>query len=176
MVRMSDILRMARERKEREKQEREGRVSPPPRPEPPKKEEPLLARVLLPTTAEAGETSGQGIFYTVKRNDTLWEIATKYGTTIAQLRKWNNLGGSSVIYTGDRLIVGFRQTEPSLGQAYTHQEHGTNEIVYTVKRGDTLWEIAKTHNVTINQIRHWNNLVRKSKIYPGEKFIIYTPS
>jgi membrane-bound lytic murein transglycosylase D len=135
----------------------------------PQKEEPLLAKVLLPTAAEADEASGEKIMYTVRRNDTLWKVSTKYGATIAQLRKWNNLGESSVIHPGNRLVVGFRSS------AGLDEDTG-REIVYTVKRGDTLWEIAKAHKVTVSEIRRWNNLNRNSKIYPGEKFKIYIPS
>ncbi|UCE19719.1 MAG: LysM peptidoglycan-binding domain-containing protein [Gemmatimonadota bacterium] len=134
----------------------------------PKKEEPLLAKVLLPTPAEADEASGEKIMYTVKRNDTLWKVSTKYGATIDQLRTWNSLDGSSIIHPGDRLVVGFRSSEGS--------EETNREIVYTVRRGDTLWEIAKAHKVTVSEIRRWNNLHRNSKIYPGEKFKIYIPS
>ena len=134
----------------------------------PKKEEPLLAKVLLPTAAEADEATGEKIIYTVKRNDTLWMISTKFGATIAQLRKWNSLGNGSVIHPGDRLVVGFRYSDET-GES-------SRGIVYTVKRGDTLWEIAKAHKVTISEIRRWNNLNRTSKIYPGEKFKIYIPS
>ena len=142
----------------------------------PKKEEPLLAKVLLPSTAEADEASGEKIVYTVKRNDSLWKIASKHGTTISQLRKWNGLDRSSIIHPGDHLVVGFRYTETSLGQANFIREDENREILYTVKKGDTLWEIAKAHKVSINQIRRWNNLGRTSKIYPGEKFKIYIPS
>lgn len=137
-----------------------------------RKAEPLLARVLLPPAAEASEGQTEQIVYTVKRNDTLSEIAAKHGTTVSQLRKWNGLGKRSVIHPGDRLVVGVRVAASLLEDGEGQPE----EIVYTVKKGDTLWEIAKSHNVTINQLRRWNNLDRKSKIYPGEKFKILVSS
>jgi membrane-bound lytic murein transglycosylase D len=134
----------------------------------PKKEEPLLAKVLLPPTAEADEASGEKMLYTVKRNDSLWDIASRHGTTVSQLRSWNHLGTSSLIHPGDRLVVGFRNISGMKLQ--------TRQIFYTVKKGDTLWDIARTYNVTINQIREWNNLDRTSKIRPGDTFKIYLPS
>ena len=130
--------------------------------------EPLLAKVLLPSAAEASEQSGEKRIHRVQRNDTLWDIAQRYGITVSQLRTWNGLGRSSVIHPGDKLVVGY--------QSYAGMNLETREIVYTVKKGDTLWEIAKDHNVTVSQLRRWNNLGRKSKIHPGERFKIFIPS
>ncbi|HBZ00860.1 MAG TPA: lytic transglycosylase, partial [candidate division Zixibacteria bacterium] len=61
------------------------------------------------------------------------------------------------------------------------QYTGSNQIstrsldqkVYTVKRGDTLWKIAKAHGVEISEIAKWNNISPRSKLSPGDKLKIY---
>jgi len=47
--------------------------------------------------------------------------------------------------------------------------------VYRVKRGDTLYSIAKRYNVRVRSLKNWNNL-RSNRIYPGQKMKIYTSS
>lgn len=44
-------------------------------------------------------------YYTVKKGDTLGKIAKKYGTTVDQLVKWNNIKNKNLIYTGQKLRV-----------------------------------------------------------------------
>lgn len=134
----------------------------------PRKDEPLLAKVLLPSVAEASEAGGEKVIHTVRKRDTLWDIARQYRISVSQLRQWNNLGRSSVIHPKDRLIVGFKNL--------SDVKFDNQEILYTVKKGDTLWDIARAHKVTISQIRQWNNLGRSSKILPGDKFRLYVSS
>ena len=50
------------------------------------------------STSSSGSSSGSGswVYYTVKRGDTLSKIARKYHTTVANLKKWNNLRSDSI--------------------------------------------------------------------------------
>jgi LysM repeat protein len=43
------------------------------------------------------------------------------------------------------------------------------EIIYVVKGGDTLWGIAKKHNITIAEIKTWNHLNKTDRIRPADK-------
>jgi membrane-bound lytic murein transglycosylase D len=67
---------------------------------------------------------------------------------------------------GDKLKIKFGPTdafdEPSGGK-------GAKEIIYVVKEGDTLWKIAKKYNLTVSDIRAWNDLNRKDQIHPAER-------
>lgn len=49
-------------------------------------------------------------------------------------------------------------------------------ITYTVKKGDTLWSIAKHYNVTVGKIRTWNRLSERAKLHAGQKIIIHLPT
>ena len=50
-------------------------------------------------------SSSSAVYYTVKKGDTLSKIANKYGTTISQIAKWNNISNPNLIYIGQKLRV-----------------------------------------------------------------------
>ena len=91
------------------------------------------------------------IIYTVKKGDTLWGIAKKYGTTIDELVKLNNIKNKDLIYVGQTLKI------PSI-----------NYMVYKVQRGDTLWSIARKYGTTIDELVKLNNIKNKDLIYVGQ--------
>ena len=86
------------------------------------------------------------INYTVKRGDTLYQIATRYNTTVDAIKRLNNLT-SSVLNIGQVLKI------PT-----TTNSESINYISYTVKRGDTLYQIATRYNTTVDEIKRLNNL------------------
>lgn len=58
------------------------------------------------STAKSSAPESKTIYYTVKRGDTLWDIANQYkGVTVADLKKWNNLGSSSKLQVGQKLKI-----------------------------------------------------------------------
>ena len=83
--------------------------------------------------------------YTVKPGDTLWSIARRFNTTVEDLMKYNNLS-SDVINVGTILTIP-NSTDSSL-----------NSSMYVVKAGDTLWNIAKRYNTTVENLMMMNNL------------------
>ena len=82
-------------------------------------------------------------YYTVKSGDSLWNIANKYNTTVNDLKSLNNL-------TSNNLSIGQVLKLPNT--------NNTNENTYTVKSGDSLWNIANKYNTTVNDLKSLNNL------------------
>ena len=78
--------------------------------------------------------------YIVKKGDTLYSIARRYGVGVDELKKYNNLT-SSVLSIGQVIKI------PS-----------NNKNTYTVKSGDTLYKIAKANNVSVSDLMMLNNL------------------
>lgn len=85
--------------------------------------------------------------YTVKAGDTLWSIARRFNTTVEDLMKYNNL-------SSDVITVGTVLTIPTTTDSSTN----LNSSMYVVKAGDTLWNIAKRYNTTVEILMMMNNL------------------
>ena len=83
-----------------------------------------------------------GDFYIVEKGDSLWSISKKFGVTVAELKKLNNLTSNLL----------------SVGQLLKIPTKETSEDYYVVKSGDTLYSIAKKYNTTVDEIKKLNNL------------------
>ena len=96
----------------------------------------------VPYTAPGGTTTGD--IYTVRPGDTLYSIALKLGTTVNDLKELNNLSSNN-LSIGQSLKIPTKEIE---------EEYE----LYTVKSGDTLYRIANSYNIPINNIIDYNNL------------------
>jgi len=93
--------------------------------------------------------------YKVRRGDTLSQIAKRNKTSVKKLRALNKLKRKSRLRVGMVLAVGETKVRTS------KPKH------YKVKKGDTLWLIAKKHHTTVKKLRVLNRLSRRSKLYRG---------
>lgn len=103
--------------------------------------------------------------YTVKRGDTLSEIALKYNTTVSNLANLNNISNPNLIYPGQVITI----------NSSTNIENGKNscgKITYTIKRGDTLSSIARKYNTSVNKLVMLNNISNPNLIYAGNIILI----
>ncbi|EME75409.1 GH25 family lysozyme [Bacillus sonorensis] len=93
--------------------------------------------------------------YTVKKGDTLSEIAQKYNMTVKALQSLNNIKDPNKIYVGQKLKIG--------GSSSNKKQY------YTIKSGDTLSGISKKFNTSIKTLQAWNGIKNANKIYAGQK-------
>lgn len=118
-------------------------------------------------------------YYKVRRGDNLGAIANKYDVSVADLKKWNRIKGN-MITAGKSLkifstenIVKTVKSEPKIEIAATEAKNtevtkiakevnkdslAGNVSFYIVQKGDNLNAIAKNNNVTVAQIKEWNQL------------------
>ncbi|WP_397537323.1 LysM peptidoglycan-binding domain-containing protein [Rummeliibacillus pycnus] len=112
--------------------------------------------------------------YTVVKGDSLSRIAQKYKITISNIKTWNNLK-SELIYVGQKLNVSELKTNPkSNGRFSVTSSNSKNTTTYTVKNGDSLYVIGKVYNVSVANLKAWNNL-KSETIYIGQKIKIQKP-
>lgn len=104
------------------------------------------------TTASAQE-------HEVQTGESLWKIANKYGTSIDELIEINELK-STVIYP--KQIIQIDEAE----------ENETAKDSHKVQAGDTLGKIAKQYDVTVEELKDWNNL-QSDVIYVGGVLALY---
>ena len=87
-------------------------------------------------------------YYIVKKGDTLYSIANLYNTTVSELKSLNNL-------TTNNLSIGETLKIPT---SKDNNISNNEELIYTVKKGDTLYSIAKLYNTSVDYIKSLNNL------------------
>ncbi|PFW79277.1 peptidoglycan-binding protein [Priestia aryabhattai] len=112
-----------------------------------------------PTTTSSNHT------YTVKSGDTLYRIAKNNGTSVQQLKDWNNLS-SHLIYVNQVLKISGTGTVSSSPSAPVQEKTNetqaspapSNSKSYKVQPGDTMWSVAQRHGIAISQLKQWNNL------------------
>jgi membrane-bound lytic murein transglycosylase D len=152
-------------------------------------------------------------YYTVKRGDNLGEIADKYNVSVDDIKKWNNLRtstvsrGKSLKILANDSIVKMVKKEPkadnqqvAISDVKSTKEDKAKKVVksdtesaeiatnYVVQKGDNLGNIAKKNNVTVEEIKGWNNLssnsiqlgmslqVAKNEVASKEELAVATPA
>ena len=95
--------------------------------------------------------------YQVEMGETLDSIATKLGTDVETLKQINGINGNVSLMPGSFLIV------PTLDDRF---------LTYTVKTGDTIYNISSKYGVDPNLVLKLNGLETENYIYPDQKIII----
>lgn len=86
-----------------------------------------------------------GNIYRVQRGDSLWEIAEKFGTSVAEIKKQNRLSSDTI----------------RLGQLlYCPNEvlFSTSKNIYRVQKGDSLWKVAEKFDTSVADLKRQNQL------------------
>ncbi len=140
------------------------------------------------------------LYYTVKSGDNLGYISEWYHVRVSDLRYWNNIR-RNLIRSGQKLVIyvpknkaaryskinsmTFAEKQKTIGKNVTSAAQASsgitastsvdfdNYIYYTVREGDTLWDIAKKYpGISDDDIKRLNNIHDVSKIKPGQKLRI----
>ncbi len=119
-------------------------------------------RLLIPTSSDVTLQT-----YIVKKGDSVSELALRFGTNAGEIKKLNGLSNPHSIKKGQKLRIPTRN-----GNSGKERTNG-RWITYVVKRGDTLWNIAKAFEVLMEKLIQWNNLGAPSRLKAGERIRIF---
>jgi len=118
----------------------------------------------LKVKSEDEKEVGDYLVYTVKSGDSLWKIANEYNTTVDTLMDVNNLKGTTLTINQQLLI-------PKNGNMDIEIGTDNKGITYTVKSGDSLWKIANSYGISVNDLKSANKLTSDT-LSIGQKLLI----
>ncbi|HBV23639.1 MAG TPA: hypothetical protein DEB42_07640 [Jeotgalicoccus sp.] len=110
--------------------------------------------------------SAEAASHTVESGDSLWALAEENNVTIESIKKENKLT-SDIIVLGQVIEIDGEKEEVKEDKKEDKEE----TEVYTIKAGDTLFEIAVEFDVTVADLKEWNNL-SSDLIFEGKELIV----
>jgi len=130
----------------------------------------------LPKYFEANDR----IRYRVKSGDYLGKIANKYGVSVSSIKRWNGLKSNN-LRVGQRLTIYPRRaiatSTSQQSKAKTTAKKPAPKgkyATYVVKKGDSLWLISQKYpQVSVAQLKEWNDIWSTKSLKPGTKLKIY---
>ena len=102
---------------------------------------------VLKLTSDSKESLEDTEIYQVKRGDTLYNIASKFNTTVDNLKNINNL-------TSNTLTIGQNLLVPIFEDNNDEEDYD----IYTVQKGDSLWSISRKYDMPVNELIEINKL------------------
>src|SRR5690554_6053369 len=119
--------------------------------------------------------------YKVRKGDNLNSIARKFGTTTSVVRQVNKLD-SDLIRIGQSLLIpsstrgadAYALSQSQRLQRTQSRKRDGNKVSYTVRSGDTFWDIAREHRVSVREVAAWNGMAPGDPLIPGKKLVIWS--
>ena len=119
-------------------------------------------------------SDGKRYTYIVKKGDNLWDIGRYYGISVNQLTKWNGISKKSFLRPKQKLVIWINEEANSKNSKVLQKKefHDGQTTEYTVKKGDSLWLIARRFDIHVVDILEWNNIRKNKPLQPGQTLII----
>ncbi|RKZ34096.1 hypothetical protein DRQ33_02885 [bacterium] len=105
------------------------------------------------------------VVHTVKSGESLWLIAKKYKVSVNDIKSWNKLD-KDMLSIGEKILIYSNSEELA--------EANTNNVIHTVKAGETLWQIAREYGTDTDTIIEKNKIADPTKLKPGDRLMIFT--
>ncbi len=107
--------------------------------------------------------------YTVKKGDNIWQISKKFKVSVNEIKKANNL-------KNNKLQIGMKLEIPDknykkMNKSKETKIKNTESEYHTVKKGDTLFKIAKKYNLSVDELKRLNALT-SNRLRVGQKLIV----
>jgi membrane-bound lytic murein transglycosylase D len=122
---------------------------------------------------ESKRFAPQYITHRVRSGENLGTISRKYRVSIHDIAGVNKIKNRHKIKVGQVLTIPVRGAKVSYSSVSSTRPSGTTKETYTVRRGDTLGQIAESYRIQARQIRSWNGIKYGEYIHPGQKIILW---
>jgi LysM repeat protein len=147
-------------------------------------QEPQAPEITLPKTVPT-----EPITYTVKKGDSLWKIGRMYGVTHQELAAYNDMELKDILVVGKTLRIPpggkfnpekattttRKANSPAPTSSLDDDDSATTPLKadgkYTVKKGDSLWKIARRFDIKVNDLKRLNNL-KSETIFEGQVLVV----
>lgn len=119
--------------------------------------------------------------YKVRKGDSLNTIARKFSTTPSVIQQVNKLN-SDLIRIGQQLLIpsstkgsdAYALSQAQRLERTQDRKRSGNKVRYTVRRGDTFWDIAREHRVSVREVAAWNGMAPGDPLIPGKELVIWS--
>jgi N-acetylmuramoyl-L-alanine amidase len=123
-----------------------------------------------------GLTEAVTDYYKIKPGDTLFSIARLFNTKVTVILKLNNRKMEDPLYAGLKILVPVNKNAQKIngngdvtGKTDRPDDAGSASRVYTVRKGDTLFSLAKKNSLTVDELRNLNNMKSSDPLLSGRK-------
>lgn len=128
----------------------------------------FIGAVLLGCSLQFASAQNNYIKHTLKQGETLSMLAKQYNTSVGDIMRMNGMHADTKLVYGSPIKIPSTQkqttpvtkTEPVAIPAPPAASSG--EVTHIVAKGETLYSISKKYNITVDQIKAWNNLTDNS--------------
>lgn len=114
----------------------------------------------------------QKITHTVKAGETFWSLSRKYNVDMRQLASWNGMSPRDPLGQGRQLVIWTKSSTVAQNSSPL-QSNRMRKIKYRARSGDSYAGIANKFNISLNEIKRWNNVNMKKYLQPGDMLTLY---
>jgi len=114
--------------------------------------------------------------HTVRNGEYLGLIAERYHVRVSDIKAWNNLRSNN-LKIGQKLTIYIKKdfvykpkTAPK--KALTAATNSKDKKYYTIQKGDTLWDVANTKGMSVNELQRLNSNLNFKRLQPGMKIVV----
>lgn len=131
----------------------------------------------------AGPARPAGGTYTVQAEDTLYDIAQRFGVSVDELMEANEITDPASLSIGQKLVIPGQESGGAPEETATPEEEGatatpttTDEGVYVVQEGDYPSSIAEKFGISVEELMEANDITDPTSLIVGQELIIPTPT
>lgn len=111
------------------------------------------------------------IVHRFRRGETLSGLSKRYNISVDMILQWNDIKDVQRIRAGRKLALYLNDLDGQINTPVEQSGQGKAIHYYKVRNGDSLWSIARKHQVSTRDIKRWNSL-NSNMLHPGKKLLI----